>query len=555
MSTIITFIVDTIQQVFTIPRLLIEEDTFLARYLSFNGKKIMQEDAYVLPDENSHLFNIFHSFLLGGDFDWNEEICQYFDYMGYINSLDYPLDFWKIKLRDNWIRHNFYRLQLWRPRSSDVIEDLDKVRNLLLIEPGPYVGLVDLTSTFRSNLISVPRTTIKDLAVFNEIINFSQGKVILAGGALVTFLYGDDRMPPDLDIFITTKDEDYANDTIKSIINNYAQLNRHNMRLHLISANCGKVVRTENAITIGLLKPKYQVILRLYTCPSEVVHGFDLDASGIFYDGKSVWATQRAAYSLHHKINFFDFARMSPTYGYRLAKYASRGFQVWLPHLNPDLILWNDLKRMVHNIADIYEIRDDVAAITSYAPYFTLKYRDTQILRDTVEFKEILRKNNPLDLIIFAMYFKYLPNLHLSDYTVRPDKDKITKIHCGEFSRDSTKNSSITTIEAEWWEIVGRGYVVFNHSLIEYERLRGSYTKISTAPIFNLNAKSCQGSGLTPQPKWKAQDPMQQLTGTFNPTTLKDLQEWYDTALLYGTISKLFPSKSLKETPSPVDPF
>lgn len=576
MSTLITFIVGSTQESFTFPRVVIDKDTYLDRYLSFDGKKIMEGESYVLADEDARLFSEFHSFLLGGDFHWDEEICQYFAYMGYPNILDYPLDFWKIKLQDNWIRNNFYRLHLWQPLvapSYDLTENkitpeqtpLDEARNLLLIEPGPYVGLVDLAPTFHKQLVGPPRTGIKDLEVFTESLDFTSGEVILAGGALVTLLYGDDRLPADLDFFITTKNEERATEMTKDIVASYSQLRRRRMRLTLNPCECAKVIRTENAVTIGVKKPKWQVVLRTYTCPSEVVHGFDLDACGIFYDGNSVWATQRAAYALQHHINFFDFDRMSPTYGYRLAKYASRGFQVWLPKFNPDLVLWDDMEKLTEHISDAYDNWEDAHSMPSYAPYFTMGGMDTQALRKNPKVGEILKKKNPLDLILFASYFKYLPNLNLSDYTEYPDKKKATKFPRGEIaqipsnllpSRKGNKEE-LTTI-ADWWEIVAPGYVTFTHA-IKYEpdqkpSRRGAptveeyYKELPVDPIFNLHADSCQLSGLTPHLQWKSQNPMEQLTGTFQPTTIKDLSEWYDQALLYGETSKLFPPKPPRKT-------
>ncbi len=577
MSTLVTFIIGSTQESFTFPRVVIEENTFLGRYLSFDGKKIMEGESYVLSDEDPSMFEEFHSFLLGGDFQWNEEICQYFAYMGYPNLLDYPLDFWKIKLQDNWIRNNFYRLHLWEPLVSpryDLTENkvvpeqtpLDEARNLLLIETGPHVGLVDLTLTFKRQLIGPPRTMVRDLEVFREVVDFTSGDIILAGGALVTLLYGDNRMPADLDLFITTKDEDRANANIKHIIGNYAILHRSGFRLGMSEPkDPQKIVRTENAITIGTAKPKYQVILRTYTCPSEVVHGFDLDACGIFYDGDRVWATQRAAYSLQHHINFFDFDRMSPTYGYRLAKYASRGFQVWLPKFNPDLVRWNDLEKLTDNISDAYDTWEDVHSMPSYAPYFTMGGMDTQALRKNPKVQEVLNKKNPLDLILFASYFKYLPNLNLSDYTAYSDKKKATRFPRGEIAKipsnllPSRKGSKeeLTTI-ADWWEVVAPGYATFTRA-IKYDpepqpKRRGAptvneyYKELPVDPIFNLHPESCQLSGLTPNLQWKSQNPMEQLTGTFNPTTLKDLNEWYDNAFLYGETSKLFPPKPPRKT-------
>ena len=54
------------------------------------------------------------AFLKGESFEMDEDIAILFDMMGHSNHMDYPLDYWRVKLRDNWIRDNMYRLDLWK---------------------------------------------------------------------------------------------------------------------------------------------------------------------------------------------------------------------------------------------------------------------------------------------------------------------------------------------------------------------------------------------------------------------------------------------------------
>ena len=103
--------------------------------------------------------------------------------------------------------------------------------------------------------------------------------------------------------------------------------------------------RTENAITMnngGLNTYKgreniyCQVILRLYETYSEVLHGFDVDSCCLGFDGKNILFTERAILAIRDKINRVNFNRLSPSYEYRLAKYAHRGIRIYVPGFSRD---------------------------------------------------------------------------------------------------------------------------------------------------------------------------------------------------------------------------
>lgn len=55
----------------------------------------------ILDDVPSNAFKAYVSFLsFNVNFEWNEDIAGWFDYLGHNNKYEYPLDYWKIKLID-----------------------------------------------------------------------------------------------------------------------------------------------------------------------------------------------------------------------------------------------------------------------------------------------------------------------------------------------------------------------------------------------------------------------------------------------------------------------
>lgn len=73
----------------------------------------VDEDGAILIDYHEPLLlEQYLKFLEGEDFFMTEEVALVFQFMGHRNDMEYPIDFWKIKLQDNWIRDNFYGLKL-----------------------------------------------------------------------------------------------------------------------------------------------------------------------------------------------------------------------------------------------------------------------------------------------------------------------------------------------------------------------------------------------------------------------------------------------------------
>ncbi|KAF7965299.1 hypothetical protein HWV62_44538 [Athelia sp. TMB] len=94
-------------------------------------------------------------------------------------------------------------------------------------------------------------------------------------------------------------------------------------------------VRTRHAISIISQHPyrTIQIVLRIYSSPAEIILSFDVDSASVAFNGGKVLITPRAALSFKTQSNTVDLSRRSPSYEYRLAKYHSRGFEVFVENL------------------------------------------------------------------------------------------------------------------------------------------------------------------------------------------------------------------------------
>ena len=90
--------------------------------------------------------------------------------------------------------------------------------------------------------------------------------------------------------------------------------------------------------------------MRLYHSPAEILAGFDVDSACFAYDGTRVLASPRALTSLIRQANTVDMSRRSPSYEIRLAKYAARGFEVYVPDLRRDEIDPTIFERAINRI-------------------------------------------------------------------------------------------------------------------------------------------------------------------------------------------------------------
>lgn len=139
--------------------------------------------------------------------------------------------------------------------------------------------------------------------------------------------------------------------------------------------NVSKCIRTANALTFTNLKSEYQIILRLYQTPSEVIHGFDVDSCCLGYDGDKILMTQRAYFSIKNGYNTVNFNRLSPSYETRLVKYGTRGMSIKIDNFTRNFI--NKEKLAEYFSENIPKVGQNI--FTNYAHLSNLNGLDTLI--------------------------------------------------------------------------------------------------------------------------------------------------------------------------------
>ena len=211
--------------------------------------------------------------------------------------------------------------------------------------------------------------TVKDVQAFKR--NFNKGwpnilhrlqevlleePVIIAGGAVLRALTASKGIRTadwwetenrvvgnsDIDIFVYGCDRESANRIARRIF--YALA---------LDAEARVVVRARGVVNIhnfvnSMVETKVQIVLRIYDSPSEVLIGFDLDSCCCAYDGRNVWVCPRWISSIEAGLNILNPLHAwpnKPSYEFRLAKYAFRGFSVLVPGIDNNRIDYNLIHR------------------------------------------------------------------------------------------------------------------------------------------------------------------------------------------------------------------
>lgn len=176
------------------------------------------------------------------------------------------------------------------------------------------------------------------IAVLRMVLGDLQQYVVIAGGfALSMYIYknyGYHVGFNDIDLFIHSCSPEVKDEIIiriKEAFDDFALYNE-NVILFPFSSYNGDSYNIP--IFTNTIKSGIQIIRRLYSCPQEIITGFDIDCCCILttLEG-NLWITERGAYSLVNGYNTFNFERMSPSYEYRLLKYCNRGFAIWIPFM------------------------------------------------------------------------------------------------------------------------------------------------------------------------------------------------------------------------------
>lgn len=285
----------------------------------------IDENGRIMLDLDPFQFTNYYRFLIGMDFEMDDETVELFDFMGHHNYLEYPIDIWKMKLRDNWIRDFMYPLKLYNNplyglREIPVINKMNFMVNKTkdeLMEEKKKLGLK-------------PNARL-DSKLYHKDVDVNLCKNIYIAGGAAMYAAGIISKLKDIDVFFT--DKNMLNEFIKNI---YTSDGWVHIKNHVIDCETRFKYYSQKFKHDISTYEKTQLILRNYLAPTEIVHGFDIDCVGILYDVSTnkCYATERAYYAIQNKINIFDPARASPSYAHRLAKYKTRGFNIYMPFIN-----------------------------------------------------------------------------------------------------------------------------------------------------------------------------------------------------------------------------
>lgn len=326
----------------------------------------------------------------------------------------------------------------------------------------------------------------------------------------------------------------------------------------------------------------------------------DLDCCGIIMVGDKIMCTKRTKYSLDNNINYFDPERASPSYIYRLAKYKTRGFDIELPLFderkvdfksineffndnvfrieyynygymmalktytdddvpisdkitdemiikwdkNPEIVYMGEVLKtaikLYNNIEKVFENKINIMlpeSIFSYDKYENI-YKESSLYSDFIDAGEVYdgdkyRTEN-------AKYYSNMLDLY----------NKLESYKSIIFCDDKTK-----LILAKYYSVCPPTWKIYDYK--EYSKRRGvihidggviaygddyityagtefkKYSNIENFPVISRKFKS----------EWKNINPMEQLTNTFQPEIIGNLEEWYYGDYYGGIESDIGPRK------------
>lgn len=361
----------------------------------------------------------------------------------------------------------------------------ENLYNLKTIDEAPEMSSLAKSSFVKDKLLfaeahSNPRSREEVLAytLWLESIFPRTENVVVAGGIIFFLLY--DAPFGDIDLFLFGLTEEEADAKLQEI-------------LSLVEYT--SIVRTENAVTVHNRKTgiRVQVILRIYRTLSEILHGFDVDSCCLGYYEGQIYSTKRCLEALKFGMNVVNFERLSPSYEYRLAKYATRGMSVYVPSYDRKKV---DIKLLELDVANRGRINKRYVTGLSVLLFFNAKFE----------------KNYTVD--------RYIPLVSDYDYVKK-------KYGCAIEGIVGVKTSlRISNVFA------GRK-VAYIKALKEDTKdvLRFPYSQqfLKFEESENMKLQWIVPASLL----WKTVNPGEQMTGTFHSIVLENRNRWYHGVYYY----------------------
>jgi hypothetical protein len=247
------------------------------------------------------------------------------------------------------------------------------------------------------------------LALLNVALGeYSQFVCVAGGFALSMYIYknyGYHIGFNDVDLFIHSCNDEYTKDIVDILYNefDYTCYN-DNVISFSIHDSKDKLIYYETIMNNML---KFQIIRRLYSCPQEVIAGFDVDSCCILTTlDRQIYVTERGEYSIKNGYNTLNFERMSPSYEYRLLKYNTRGFAIWIPFM----------EHFKENAIFCKSIYDKKKGSTIFLKYFGKYFNNDTIFRHTSDY-------------FTTKMERYKINKKLDFKTLNPNEQTINTFH------------------------------------------------------------------------------------------------------------------------------
>lgn len=265
-------------------------------------------------------------------------LLEYFDISSYSN---YKLSL----LQEKYLRDNMYS-----PKFAKHAINTDPHYNLVEITEELWDHLELKSPSTDPEIMKLSKATLqkqswseiqRKLQMLQPYLTGDSGSLLVAGGYVFSALFGTKAF--DIDLFLWGCQLD---DTEKCVVELRDRLLQNFDALQVYRSQHSLGLTVEHTST---KKDMYQLILRLYRSPSEVLHGFDVDCCSLGYDGKRIWATPRALFALTSGYNTVNFDRLSPTYEIRLAKYSVRGVAIRIPGFDQARVSIKDLMERQSN--------------------------------------------------------------------------------------------------------------------------------------------------------------------------------------------------------------
>lgn len=176
----------------------------------------------------------------------------------------------------------------------------------------------------------------------------------------------------------------------------------------ICEGNCGK-----------LTFPKLQFIFRCYKSLGEILHGFDIGASAVGFDGEKVYLTELSKFCYENHVNIVDTTRRSTTYEKRLIKYFDRGFDIVLPRFDISKISDRRIKnyRIEAEYCDMPElvfgytrvIGNQIHVEKFYKPFGEIDEEDGEYSPDNIDRYKAFHQN-----LLFLLEGNYTAMYHIS---------------------------------------------------------------------------------------------------------------------------------------------